>query len=121
MTSPRFLIVRLSAIGDVVHTLPAAMDLKAAYPEGRIDWLVEPAAAPLLRRSGIVDEVIEFPTQSWRRRPLEAKTRAEITEILRGLRSKRYDAALDFQGLWKSAVPARLAGARRVIGLHTSE
>jgi heptosyltransferase I len=101
------LLVRLSAIGDVVHTLPAL----AALREGGWDtaWLVEPLARPLLAGNPALTELVEAPAA-------RAFTAGGARRALRDLRRARADVALDLQGLWKSAAWARLSGARRVVG-----
>ena len=107
----RALIVRLSSIGDVVHTLPA---LAALHRHGwEADWLVEPPSRVLLDLNPLLARVLAAP-------PRKAFGRGKARATLRELRSRRYDAALDFQGLWKSAAWARLSGARRVIGWEKS-
>ena len=105
----RALVVRLSSIGDVVHTLPALAALRRhGYEAG---WLVEPPALPLLAENPFVDQVVVSPrVRHFRGREALAAARA--------LRGRRYDVALDFQGLWKSAAWARVAGARRVVGFE---
>jgi len=101
------LVVRLSAIGDVVHTLPVLAALRAGG--FRVGWAVEPAARVLLERNPAVDEVACVPSsRRFRWRAARATAAA--------LRAAHYDVALDFQGLWKSAGWARLSGARRVLG-----
>ena len=103
----RALLVRLSSIGDVVHTLPA---LAALHRHGwEADWLVEPPSRVLLEESPLLAQVVTAP-------PRKAFGWREALGSVRALRARRYDAALDFQGLWKSAAWARLSGARRVIG-----
>ncbi|HEV8129998.1 MAG TPA: lipopolysaccharide heptosyltransferase I [Acidobacteriota bacterium] len=121
MNGSRFLIVKLSAIGDVVHTLPALMDLRLQYPESEIDWLVEPSAAPLLRNSGELQRVIEVSTREWRRTPFSLATLRNVAGIIADLRRRRYQAALDFQGLWKSGVLARSSGAAQVFGINSED
>jgi heptosyltransferase I len=101
------LIVRLSAIGDVVHTLPAAAALHQAG--WSVGWVVEPAARVLLEGNAAVTHVFHAP-------PARAFVAAQARSALGQLRAERYDVALDSQGLWKSALWARLSGARRVIG-----
>lgn len=106
----RILIVKLSSLGDVVHALPVVADIRAAHPEATIDWVVEPAFAPLVRRVGGIAEVIELPLRRWSRAGwLGNGTRVEARAFLRRLRRERYDAVLDLQGLSKSAIVARLA------------
>lgn len=101
-----FLIVRLGALGDIVHTVPAAAALRRAYPDARIDWVVDARHAPFARLVTAVDRIIT----------LERPTVAAWVQLVQTLRPARYDVALDFQGLMKSAVIARASGARRVAG-----
>jgi lipopolysaccharide heptosyltransferase I len=101
------LVVRLSAIGDVVHTLPAAAALRRHGYE--VGWVVEPPALPLVRGNPLVAQVTPVPAA--RGLPL-----GPIRQAVRALRAERYDIALDFQGLWKSAAWARLSGAPQVTG-----
>ena len=107
----RILIVKLSSLGDVVHSLPVVADLRAAYPRALIDWVVEPAFAPLLERVDGIAEVIGCPLRGWTQgRPVEAVGRSRDARASRArLRRERYDAVVDLQGLTKSAVIARLA------------
>jgi lipopolysaccharide heptosyltransferase I len=102
----RILIVRLGSLGDLVHTLPAVAALRRAWPAAEIDWLVDAAHEEFVRLATVVTAVIA----------LEAPTPGGWLNAVRRLRARRYDAALDFQGLVKSAALARLSGARRVIG-----
>jgi heptosyltransferase-1 len=103
----RALVVRLSSIGDVVHTLPALAALRRHGWEA--GWIVEPPARPLLDDSPLLDQVVSAPKA-------RAFSGGEALSTLRALRGRRYDVALDFQGLWKSAAWARLSGAARVVG-----
>jgi lipopolysaccharide heptosyltransferase I len=100
------LIVRLGALGDIVHTVPAAAALRRAFPGARIDWVVDARHADFARLVTAIDRVIV----------LEKATVGAWVDLVRTMRPGRYDAALDFQGLMKSAVLARASGARRVIG-----
>jgi len=103
----RVLIVRLSAIGDVVHTLPVLAALHRAGHE--VFWLVEPPARPLLEGHALLRNVVAAA-------PARRASLAAARATRRALHTERFDVALDLQGLWKSAVWARLSGARRVIG-----
>lgn len=104
--APRVLIVRLGSLGDIVHGLPVAAALRDAWPGARIDWLVDRAYASLLGLVPVLDDVLV----------LEGGTPAAWLRAVRVLRGRRYDIALDLQGLLKSAVLARASGAARVIG-----
>ena len=106
----RVLIVKLSSLGDVVHALPVVADIRAAHPGALIDWVVEPAFAPLLDRTTGVAKVIDCALRRWTRAGLwRPSTLAEVRAFAARLRRERYDAIVDLQGLTKSAVIARLA------------
>lgn len=108
----RILLVKLSSLGDVVHTLPVVQDILAAQPGAQIDWVVEQAFAPLLaplRASGHVQRVIPCQLRRWRKAPLASATRAEWHVFKQQLQAVPYDAVIDLQGLTKSALVARLA------------
>ena len=111
MTEPRrLLIVRLTAIGDVVHALPAANALRRHCPDARIDWLVDKRAAAMLQGVGWLDRVIVLDGKGLLRKPLRAWS------SIRELRQRRYDAAFDLQGLFKSALMTSLSRSRETIG-----
>jgi heptosyltransferase I len=116
MESPRrILIIKLGSIGDVVHTLPALADLKQSFPEAEIDWLVESKARVILTGNPWLHEVVEIDTHKWRR-SWSVATLGEMRRVVSKLRGRRYDVALDFQGLWKSAFFGKVSGARKLIG-----
>ncbi|OFW42681.1 MAG: lipopolysaccharide heptosyltransferase I [Acidobacteria bacterium RIFCSPLOWO2_12_FULL_67_14b] len=114
----RILIVRLSALGDIVHAMPVLSALLRQWPAAQVDWLVEEAYAPILSlAAGLHRRVIVRGRTG--RETADSISFAGALGLARAavhLRSQRYDAALDLQGLIKSAVWARLSGARRVIG-----
>ncbi len=129
--APRsLLIVRLGAMGDVIHTLPAAATLRHAFPEAQIGWAVEErwaellcakSAAPSGPRSPsrpLVDLVHVVNTKSWRKSPLAAETRHQLSAALTEVREQKYELAIDFQGAIKSALLARFSGAETVFGMH---
>ena len=107
--SPRILVVRLSAIGDVIHGLPILNALRAAYPKAHLGWVVSGKAGDLLEGHPALDELIRIPRR-WLRSPREAWA------LRRRLKASRYEIALDLQGLTKSAMVARLSGAAIRIG-----
>ncbi|NLE38887.1 MAG: glycosyltransferase family 9 protein [Pirellulaceae bacterium] len=108
-SSPRILIVRLSAIGDVVHGLPMLCALRDHFPNAHLTWVVERRAAAVLRGHSALNELIELP-RGW------LKSGGEVWRLRRRLRRLRPEITIDPQGLTKSAVAARLSGARRRIG-----
>jgi heptosyltransferase-1 len=108
-SAPRFLVIRLGSLGDVIHGIPAAAALRRHFPQARIDWLVDPLYVELLNLVEGLDHRIPFETRDLTRG-------SGAWSVLGDLRRTRYDAVLDLQGLLKSAVLARLVGAGRTIG-----
>jgi heptosyltransferase-1 len=105
----RVLIVKLSSLGDVVHTMPVVHDIRAAHPDALIDWVVEPGFAPLVRRVQGLHSSFECAQRRWRKRWWTRGVREEWREFRYALRAERYDAIIDFQGLTKSVLVARIA------------
>jgi heptosyltransferase-1 len=139
----RLLVVRLGAMGDILHALPAVTALRQAHPGWVIDWVVEPAWCSLLTAncfaakegcsgtiSGpvwdgnpvvspaqpVVNRLHLAPSKAWRRSPFGSETRRQIKGLRRAVREIRYDAVLDFQGALRSAALARMTGCRRRLG-----
>jgi heptosyltransferase-1 len=112
----KVLIVKMSSMGDVVHTLPALSDALKARPDITFDWCVEAAFAPLVRLHPGVRKVHEIRLRSWRKAPLSPVTWRAAAALRRALKAERYDLVIDAQGLIKSALVARTAGAK-VAGL----
>jgi heptosyltransferase I len=106
----KILIVKLSSLGDVVHTMPAVQDIRRAVPGAQVHWVVEQPLVPLVRRCEGVQEVIGSQLRRWRKSPLGAHTRSSWRAFADDLRGHAYDAVIDLQGLTKSALVAR--GAR---------
>ncbi|MGC2209084.1 MAG: glycosyltransferase family 9 protein [Candidatus Korobacteraceae bacterium] len=127
---PRVLIVRLGAMGDVVHALPAVAMLRSALPEAHIGWVVEQRWRELLCAPGtelagprvpgrpLLDELHLVDTRAWRKRPFSPAVQSEFLSAIRRLRLRQYDFALDFQGAIKSALLARLSGAGLIFGFR---
>ena len=126
----RLLAVRLGAMGDIIHTLPAVTMLRRAFPDAEIGWMVEERWAELLcakdePRSGpvtagrpLVNFVHAVNTKVWRKSPLAGATRRQFSSALKEVRDRDYDIAVDFQGAIKSALLARLSGAQSVWGMQ---
>jgi heptosyltransferase I len=109
--SSRILIVRLGAMGDIVHTLPAVASLRQSFPNAHITWMVEPRWAPLLEDNPSIDEVA----------CLERDSAAGVFRAWRFLHTRKWDLAIDFQGLLKSALVASAAHPDRIYGFHHSQ
>jgi heptosyltransferase-1 len=124
----RLLIVRLSAMGDVIHTLPAVHALREAFPHAHIGWLIEERWAELLCAPGasrrgarsalrpLVDEVHDVNLKTWGKSPFSISTLQRAATVWNDVRDSNYDAAVDLQGAMRSALLARLPGARVVYG-----
>ncbi len=118
----KVLIIRLSAMGDIVHGLPAAALLKERLPGLELSWLVEPAGVPLLEGNPAVDRVIVFPKKKWLQQLRTVSrlyaTAAEAKTWASELKTLQFDAAIDFQGLLKSSVLGLVSGARKRFGFQ---
>ena len=113
----RLLIIKMSAMGDIVHALPVAGALKETFPHLRISWAVEDVFAPLLTGNPDIEKVITLPKMSGRRlRSMTAWN--ECIKRLQLIRREHFDLTVDLQGLTKSAVVALYSGAERRLGYH---
>src|SRR6478736_566350 len=118
----KILLVRLSALGDIVHALPVLSALRRALPHASIDWLVEENYAAILSiASGLRRRIIVRATRSFQSEDaLSFGGAVGYVQAVAYLRAEHYDAAIDLQGLIKSAMWARLSGAARVIGFDAA-
>jgi lipopolysaccharide heptosyltransferase I len=107
----KILIVRLGALGDIVHTVPAAAALRRAFPAARIEWIVDARHAGFLELVTPIDRIVR----------VEKASGPGWVALVRELRRSAYDVALDFQGLMKSAALARASGAGRAIGFSIGQ
>lgn len=116
----KILIIRLSAIGDVVDVLPALRCLRSNFPKSRIFWLVEDRASAILYDHPDLDEVIVFPRKKWQHEVLKAKkvirTLSDILSFYRKLHDEHYDLVLDFQGNLKSGIMNLITGTENRVG-----
>jgi lipopolysaccharide heptosyltransferase I len=116
----KLLIIKLSAIGDVVQTLPALEALKKTYPDSEITWVVEEAAAAILEGHPLINRLIISRRKTWLKKLTNPFTcmqgLGDIIRFIRELRDTRYDIAIDFQGLFKSGIVIGLARSVRKIG-----
>ena len=130
MSEPlRILIVRVGAMGDVLHAMPAVTALRAAMPACEIGWAIEPRWVSLLRAADdaaphspampLVDKLHLVPTKEWSKKPFSLATLRSVLTLRRDLRARQYDIAIDLQGSIRSAVIVCMSGASRVVGSAT--
>jgi heptosyltransferase I len=112
-TMPEFLLIKTSSLGDVIHQMPAVTELRRHCPQARVSWLVEEAFAPLLRLHPAVDVVVPVAARRWRKQWHRGSTWRQMRELTARLRAQPYDAIVDTQGLFRTALMARLARGPR--------
>lgn len=120
MTPNRVLLIRTSALGDVVHALPVLTALRRHLPDARIGWLVESAMVPLLQGHPDLDELLVVRLRVWRRQPLASRTLSELRSFFSQLDRFAPDVVLDLMGNHKAGILAALTLADRKIGLQRS-
>jgi heptosyltransferase I len=106
MPERRFLLVRLGSLGDIVHTFPAVAALRKSFPEAEIVWLTHPRWVALVSASGLASEI-------W---PVDSRDLRSVRQVIAKVRTLRWDAAIDYQGLWKSAFLPFFGGVGKRIG-----
>ena len=120
MEDQKILVLRLSAVGDVIRTLPAVKALKERCPSSQITWVVEEPSKDFLESQPEVDEVILFPRKRWTQgmRSPRAwwRTAKEMVQLIKELRRRQFDGVLDFHGILKSGVLSLLSGSPKRIG-----
>jgi len=116
----KILIVKLGSIGDIIHTLPSLAAIRQNVPGTEISWVVESRSAEILRGNELIDRLIEVDTRSLRKGPIVASILPSLREHFRKLRRHKFDLAIDFQGLMKSAAIAKLSGAKIRYGFDTA-
>jgi len=113
------LIVKLSAVGDVIHTLPSLSALRRLYPDAHITWVVEEASADLVINHPYLDQVLISRRKSWVKNIKKGEfqsTWREIRSFIKQLKSRRYDLVIDFHGLFKSSIIVLLSRGKRKLG-----
>jgi heptosyltransferase I len=106
----RFLIVRLGSLGDIVHTFPAVAGLRATFPTAEIVWLTHPRWVELVQCSGLTTEI-------W---PVDSRDLFSVRKVIAQIRNRKWDGAIDYQGLWKSAFLPFFGGAPKRIGFSSA-
>ncbi|WP_019447905.1 lipopolysaccharide heptosyltransferase I [Cupriavidus sp. BIS7] len=112
----RILLIKITSLGDMVHTLPLVSDLRRAYPDAKIDWVADASCADIPRWAIGVDRVISPPLRQFKKNGRKLRDLRGILRAVGELRRERYDVAIDVHGVYKSAIVARLARTRRRLG-----
>lgn len=118
------LIVKLSAIGDVIHVLPSLSVLREHYPDAHITWVVEEAAADVIKNHPYLDEVLISRRKKWSQDFRGGQFRSvlqEMSSFIKKLRQRRYDLVIDFHGLFKSSVIVFLSRGKRKLGYDSMQ
>jgi lipopolysaccharide heptosyltransferase I len=118
LDAQRIALIKPSALGDILHSLPVLTALRRRYPHAHITWVVNHGYEPLLRGHRDLDDVVTFDRRGWRRGWISG-TRT-LVGFLRELRRRRFDVVIDLQGLLRSGLITRATGARRRVGLSTA-
>lgn len=117
MEFKNILIIKMSALGDVMHAIPCAAALRELYPNAKISWIVHPQFGTFVPEKPYIDEVIYFDKKAFQKKPIREKI-AEFLKMKKLLREKKYDLVIDLQGLFKSAMIAWMTGCRTRIGYN---
>ena len=110
----KILVIKSSSMGDVVHALPVAGDIKTAFPDCELHWVVEESFCDIVGLSPFIDHRIVTAFRRWRKSPFASKTRSEFAAVRRELRENKYDLVIDLQGLMRSALIAFCSGSQSI-------
>lgn len=113
----KILIIRLSALGDTIHTLPLAHAIKKQYPNIQLDWIVEDKASKFIINNPLINNVYELPKKKWSKNRNKIVNILEFFQIVKKIRKEKYDIVLDTQQLFKSSIIMGLSGAKSKISL----
>ncbi|MFH0702759.1 MAG: glycosyltransferase family 9 protein [bacterium] len=118
----KILIVRLSAIGDVIHCIPVLHALRRKFPNAYMSWIVEDKAADILINNPLLDQVYVLPKKKWKKQGLTTATCKEFFEFIKSIRKEKFDIAIDLQELFKSGILTFLSNAKiRIAHAKTRE
>lgn len=114
----KILIIKLSSIGDVIHTLPSLCAIRRMYSDAVIDWLVEEDAAGIIIGHNLLNDCIVVRRKKWLKKPLSNDTWRDISRVIKTLKNTNYDIVIDFQGLIKSGIWALLSKGKKRMGFR---
>ena len=114
-TNKKILIVRLSALGDTIHTLPLLNALKELYPNSSVDWVVEDKCSAFIRNNPLINNLYVIPKKKWKKRKNKLKNFFDFISVIKHIRKTNYDIIIDVQQLLKSAVFTALSKGKRKI------
>ncbi len=114
----KILIVKTSALGDIIHAFAVASYLKMRFPEASLHWAAEKACAGLVKTHPLIDQVIEIDTKTWRKHLFSSSTWRDLYHLRKRLKEAYYDLVIDLQGNTKSAIVTGCAKAKEKIGFH---
>ena len=118
LNNKKVLIIRLSALGDTIHTLPLAAALKKQYPSVQLDWVVEDKASIFVLGNPLIDNVYELPRKKWKESKNKLENLKEFFEIIFRIRKQKYDYVLDTQQLFKSSLIMGLSAGKSKVTLN---
>ncbi|HBG27029.1 MAG: hypothetical protein A2Y10_04415 [Planctomycetes bacterium GWF2_41_51] len=117
----KILIIKPSALGDVVQTMPAVCCLKKNFPDSKIHWFIRPEFAPLVENHGCVDDIVIFDRKKLGKWWCNLDAFREFVRLIKKLRSEKYDLVFDLQGRFRSAIFAWLSGCKIRIGMSGTQ
>ncbi len=114
------LIIKPSALGDIIMALPALKTVKSSFPEAKISWLIKSEFAPILKDNPYIDDIILFKRKELEKFFIKPSSFKELKNLIRKLRNENYDAVIDLQGLFRTASIAWLTGCRKRFGMDNA-
>ncbi len=112
----KFLIIRLSALGDIVHCLPVAYALRQKYPDAQIDWVVGDKSSSIILNNPLIDNVYVANLSKWKKNWLSISTIKDICTLNKKLQKEKYDYSIDLHGMFKSLIIQMFSGAKNRVG-----
>src|SRR4030042_3196418 len=117
----KILIIKPSALGDIVQAMPAVCSLAQSFPKAQIDWFVRPEYAPLVENHRCIHKTVIFERRKLGKWWYKLAAFSELIRLVRQLRKEKYEIVFDFQGRFRSALFARLSGSKKIIGMYQTQ